>query len=180
MINVSWDDAKEYAAWLSKKSGRPYRLLSEAEWEYAARAGTTGSRYWGDREDDACAYASVYDAQGKKIFDFAKTKGIDWPSFACDDGYSATAPVGLFQPNRFGLYDMLGNVWEWVQDCFHASYEGAPKDGSAWQEEPQCRRVVRGGSWFVRPDFLRSAYRGWLDPDYRGNFLGFRLAQDLQ
>ena len=175
-IHVSWDDAVSYAKWLSAKTGKRYRLPTEAEWEYAARAGTSGAHFWDDQSANACRFASVYEARGKATF------GYSWEAFVCDDGFPATAPVGTFQPNRFGLHDMLGNVWEWVQDCYHASYEGVPSDGSVWQEDPECkvgRRVIRGGSWSIEPVNLRSANRSWNFPDLRYNFLGFRLAQDL-
>jgi len=173
VINVSWDDAQQYVAWLTKKSGQPYRLLSEAEWEYAARAGTTASRYWGDGEEGACAYASVYDKRGKETYRF------NWDNFTCDDGYAATAPVGMFQPNNFGLHDMLGNVWEWTEDCYQPSYNGGPSDGSAWVTEDSRSRVVRGGGWDFGPRLVRSAFRYGYFADFRFDVLGFRVARTL-
>jgi formylglycine-generating enzyme required for sulfatase activity len=156
---VGWDDAKAYAEWLAKKTGQPYRLLSEAEWEYAARAGTMTSRFWGNDQKSGCDFANVY-----------------W----C--GAKSTAPVGQFRPNAFGLYDMLGNVWEWVEDCYDETYAGAPTDGSAWVSDVPCMEcVVRGGSWFshLNPANVRSAIRGksikFLDsPEF-----GFRVARTL-
>ena len=127
VINVTWDDAKRYVAWLSRMTGKPYRLLTEAEWEYAARAGTQTAYSWGDEI-----------GKGNANCDGC---GSQWDN-------KQTAPVGSFAANAFGLYDMHGNVWEWVEDCFHDNYEGAPDDGSAWTADGDCNsRVLRGGSW---------------------------------
>jgi len=142
VINVSWEDAMAYAEWLSQQSGVSYRLPSEAEWEYAVRAGTETARFWGDDPNLACQYANVYDLTGKKARD------IGWTHHDCDDGEANTAPVGRYGANPFGLNDMLGNVWEWTADCWHGSYDKAPTDGSAWEQADggDCtRRVVRGG-----------------------------------
>ena len=109
MVCVSFEDAQAYIRWLNRKTGQHYRLPTEAEWEYAARAGTTTRRYWGDKPDDACQYANVADQSAKKVFP-------GWAVHHCDDGYVYTAPVGSFQRNRFGLHDMLGNVWDRTQD----------------------------------------------------------------
>jgi formylglycine-generating enzyme required for sulfatase activity len=159
VINVSWDNVQQYVAWISTMTGRPYRLLSEAEWEYAARAGTTTAYSWGDEI-------------GKNNAD-CNGCGSEWDS-------RRTAPVGSFAPNQFGLYDMHGNVWEWVEDCLHTNYEGAPKDGSAWIAQGDCNhRVVRGGSWAGYPVGLRSALRFWYSADDHGNDLGFRVARTL-
>ncbi len=157
VININWDDAQAYAKWLSDKAGKPYRLPSEAEWEYAARAGTISDYYWDDEEN---------------VEDYA------WFDENSND---KTHPVGQKKPNAFGLYDMSGNVWEWVQDCWHESYEKAPDDGSPWLEKNggDCSlRVLRGGSWLGEPSHLRSALRIGYDPDSRDYFHGFRLAQD--
>ena len=135
-INVSWDDAQQYVAWLSKMTGRPYRLLTEAEWEYAARAGRTTAYFWGDEIGEGNANCNGC--------------GSEW-----DD--RKTSPVGSFKPNAFGLYDMAGNVWQRVQDCYHEDYEEAPADGSAWTSGDCGYRVVRGGSWGGIPQNLRSA-----------------------
>jgi formylglycine-generating enzyme required for sulfatase activity len=159
VLNVSWDNVQQYVVWISTMTGRPYRLLSEAEWEYAARAGTTTAFSWGDEI-------------GKNNAD-CNGCGSEWDS-------RRTAPVGSFAPNRFGLYDMHGNVWEWVEDCLHTNYEGAPKDGSAWIAQGDCNhRVVRGGSWAGSPVGLRSALRFWYSADDHGNDLGFRVARTL-
>ena len=151
-VCVSWDDAKAYVRWLSRKTGQTYRLLSESEWEYTARAGTETVRYWGhDWENkEGCKYANV----AGKYF----SEGFD-----CGDGYKFTSPAKKYRANRFGLHDMLGNVWEWTEDCWHNSYNGAPANGSAWTTGGNCRlRVLRGGSWYYLPWFLRSAFRLWL------------------
>ena len=158
VINVRWEDAQAYVRWLSQATGRRYRLPTEAEWEYAARAGTATNYYWDDQQN---------------INDFA------WYRENSDD---KTHPVGEKKANKFGLYDMSGNVWEWVQDCWHDHYEAAPVDGSAWEEanEGDCgRRVLRGGSWSNIPGNLRSANRFSRPPDSRYDLIGFRLAQDL-
>ena len=160
VIRVSWDDAQGYVQWLSRETGEQYRLLTEAEWEYVARAGTTTARYWGDSESGQCRNGNGYD-------DY-----VD-----CSDGYEFTAPVGSFQPNAFGLYDVLGNVWEWTEDCWNDDYSGAATDGSAWQSGDCSRRVLRGGSWNLDPWDLRSAFRFRNSPGNRLNYLGFRVAR---
>jgi len=158
VIYVSWDEAQQYAAWFSKMTGRPYRLLTEAEWEYAARAGSTTAYFWGDEI-------------GKRNANCGGC-GSQW------DGRQ-TAPVGSFAPNAFGLYDIAGNVWQWVQDCYHDNYNGAPTDGSAWTIGDCSRRAVRGGSWFNGPQNLRSAGRDSVAAGGRGDRLGFRLGRTL-
>jgi formylglycine-generating enzyme required for sulfatase activity len=158
VINVSWDDAKAYVAWLAKKTGKSYRLLSEAEYEYAARAGAQTAYPWGNAI-----------GKGNANCDGC---GSQWDN-------KQTAPVGSFPPNAFGLYDMTGNVWEWVEDCYHDSYQGAPTDGSTWTSGACNGRVVRGGSWNLDPQFLRSAYRVRLTTVYRDNGLGFRVGRAL-
>jgi formylglycine-generating enzyme required for sulfatase activity len=163
VINVSWEEAKEeYVAWLSKITGKTYQLLSEVEYEYAARAGTKTNYPWGDAiKLNGTAMANC-DGCGSK-----------WD-------HVQTAPVGKFPPNKFGLYDMVGNVFEWTEDCWHETYDGAPVDSSAWTTGGDCsRRVVRGGSWDASPTSLRSAYRdGWNSGD-RGLSVGIRVAREL-
>lgn len=172
VIFVSWDDANAYAAWLSKQTGQTYRLPTEAEWEYAARGGTRSSRFWGEEERDACRYANVADISARQVF---PKLTIHHP---CDDRFPATAPVGSFAPNPFGLYDMLGNVWEWCLDTFQPSYAGAPVDGRVWQGWDE-NRVRRGGSWFSIPRLVRSAARNGNPWGYRENDTGFRLVREL-
>ncbi|MGE3709024.1 MAG: SUMF1/EgtB/PvdO family nonheme iron enzyme [Hyphomicrobiaceae bacterium] len=172
VITVSWNDiTKEYLPWLSHKSGKTYRLLTEAEWEYAARAGTTGRWSFDGDEAKLCEYANHAD----------QTVSYSWKNTRCSDGVSEqTAEVGRYRPNAFGLYDMHGNVWEWVQDCYQKSYTGAPSDGTAAPDEPSCTRVLRGGSWRYGPPNLRSADRnGLLSAGSRSDFIGFRLARTL-
>jgi formylglycine-generating enzyme required for sulfatase activity len=158
VVNVSWDDAQAYIGWLSKKTGHRYRLLSEAEWEYAARAGTTTRYPWGDEP-------------GSNLANF-KDSGSPW-------GGAQTAPVGSFEPNKFGLHDMVGNVWEWVQDCSNSRYSGAPTDGSA-REEGDCGvRMRRGGGFGADAVGVRAATRGRFEKHLTYKGLGFRVVRDL-
>jgi formylglycine-generating enzyme required for sulfatase activity/CRP-like cAMP-binding protein len=160
VINVSWYEAQRYVAWLSKMTGKRYRLLSEAEWEYAARAGTRTPYSWGDEIGKSKANCLGC--------------GGEW------DSSKRTAPVGSFAANAFGLHDMHGNVSEWVEDCFHANYDGAPADGSAWTAGGDClSRVVRGGGWDNSPVNLRSASRGSGRPFTQSNTVGFRVVRTL-
>jgi formylglycine-generating enzyme required for sulfatase activity len=168
---VSWNDAQAYLNWLSRKTGRLYRLPSESEWEYAARANTETARYWGNDTARACGYANLHDQTGNRVNHFK------WTHYDCDDGYAQTAPVGRFQANAFGLHDILGNIVELIEDCLHENYEGAPTDGSAWVGGTDCaRRMVRGGFWILNPWFSRSAFRGSDKIDFRRSSLGFRAA----
>ena len=175
VVCVSWEDARAYAEWLSEKTGETYRLLSEAEWEYAARAGPRTSRYWGDSETGQCRHANGADAA------FGAAYGSRPPrSLSCRDGSAHTAEVGRHGANAWRLSDMLGNVWEWVEDCWHENYKGAPKDGSAWVPEGRCEaRVVRGGSWYSWSHVLRSAGRSPDIPVNRNFDTGFRVARTL-
>ena len=168
VVCVNWDDAKAYVGWLSEKTGQAYRLLSESEWEYVARAGTGTSRYWGEGESGQCRYANGADA----------STNFDWRT-GCNDGHAETSPVGSYEANGFGLHDVLGNVLEWVEDCWNESYAGAPTDGSAWESGDCSLRVLRGGSWYDLPRRLRSANRLWNPTGLRNNFVGFRVARTL-
>ena len=158
-MRIRWSDAQAYVSWLSRQTGKPYRLPSESEWEYAARAGTGTKYHWGDRigrnrsNCDGC--------------------GSEW------DG-SRTAPVGSFSPNAWGLHDMHGNVLEWAADCYNRSYAGAPTDGSAWLSGDCAGRVVRSGGWDSAPRFIRAAYRSRADPNFIVDVIGFRVALTLQ
>jgi formylglycine-generating enzyme required for sulfatase activity len=162
VINVTWDDAQRYAAWLSRMTGKSYRLLSESEYEYATRAGARTAYPWGnDVELNGQAMANCNGC------------GSQWDN-------RQTAPVGSFSANKFGLYDMVGNVFEWTEDSIHFNYGGAPSDGSAWIEGgDHSAHVGRGGSWSIAPGFLRSAARGGDTTDHRDNLLGFRVARTL-
>lgn len=153
---VDLQDARDYAQWLAKKTGKPYRLLSEAEWEYAARAGTTTVYWWGDDESDVCIFAQV---------------------LRC--GAKGSALVGQYPPNPFGLHDMLGNVTEWVEDCWNSDYTGAPADGSAWMGE-RCHNISRGNAWTSQFwEGQSAAVRSqWMDFG-RAKSLGFRVATTL-
>lgn len=171
VINVSWNDAWWYADWLTEQTGQEYRLLSEAEWEYVARAGTRTARYWGDTAQEQCRYGNGYDAVAHAVH------GFSTDPVGCRDRQGNTAPVGSYRPNRFGLYDMLGNVEEWVDDCENTDYDGAPTDGSAWYTGDCSVRVYRGGSWRSEPEELRAAYRMYSSVDYRSSSRGFRIAR---
>jgi len=175
VVCVSWDDAIAYVQWLSQKTGKSYRLLSEAEWEYAARAGTTTYRYWGDDGNLSCSYANVADQTAK-----AQVPGAsNWAVATCNDGYAYTSPTGSFQPNRFGLYDMHGNAAQWTQDCVNQNYKGAPSDGSTWMSGDCSQRVLRGGGWGYIPKYLRSSIRIWSETSRNDNVTGFRVARNL-
>lgn len=155
-INISWEEAHMYIEWLNKQTGQKFRLPTEAEWEYAARAGAATNFPWGNKFSDTNANGSSASPLGK------------------------TSEVGMFPPNKFGLYDMVGNVSEWVEDCYHDSYLGAPTDGSAWVVGETCsgRRISRGGSWYSDFTNLRVSQRNGINITSRNGNLGFRLAQD--
>lgn len=173
VVCVSWDDAQAYVKWLNQQQRATYRLPSEAEWEYAARAGSSAARPWGDDPDQACRYANVADRTNGP-------NGHKWNNkHECNDGYWFSAPVASFTPNSFGVHDMIGNVWEWTQDCWNESYTGAPGNGSAWTTGDCSRRVARGGSWDVRPQVARSAVRSRNSTSLRNFSYGFRLARTL-
>ena len=174
VVCVNWDDSQAYVQWLSRKTGKHYRLLSEAEWEYAARAGTTTAWYWGNSEAEQCRYANGADLSAKA--QGASTAG----AVNCDDKYPHTSPVGSFQPNKFGLYDMAGNVGEWVEDCYHDNYRDAPREGRAVEScipKFHDARVMRGGAWNAIPAWLRSASRDVEVPSTRADTFGFRVAR---
>ena len=171
---LRWSDASAYASWLAGRTGKKYRLLTEAEWEYAARGGTTGRFTWGDDPAAACRNANIYDASG------AKASGkLPYGPAPCDDGYGGVAPVGRFKPNAFGLYDMIGNVWEWVEDCYEMPYAAAPVDGSAQLTRGCDRRVTRGGSWRSDLARQRAGFRGRDAEALTSQIFGMRVARDL-
>jgi formylglycine-generating enzyme required for sulfatase activity len=171
---VSWEDANAYASWLSRTTGKNYRLLSEAEWEYGARAGAMTTRYWGDDPDRSCEFANGADRTAQAEIPHAIGSHVA----DCRDGYAFTAPVGSYRANGFGLHDMLGNVAEWTQDCWNGDYRGGPTDGSAWMSGECFMRAVRGGSWDDNPLGLRSAYRVGSPSVIRLYSRGFRVARD--
>ncbi|HUX91348.1 MAG TPA: formylglycine-generating enzyme family protein [Gallionellaceae bacterium] len=171
---INWEDASAYTEWISRKTGKKYRLPTEAEWEYAARGETRTARYWGESPDDVCKYANVADKTAQKLIKLA----ADWKVHNCTDGFAYTAPVGSFKANAFGLNDMLGNVWEWVEDSYHDNYKGAPDDGSAWEGDGK-KRVLRGGSWYDAPPYVSSAVRDKAVPTRRYDNFGFRIARML-
>jgi formylglycine-generating enzyme required for sulfatase activity len=172
-VCVSWSDAKLYVVWLSGKTGKAYRLPTEAEWEYTARAGTTTRYFFGDSEKDFCRYGNGFDLVAKGNLNGTES----WPVAPCNDGYVFTAPVGSFLPN--GLYDMLGNAMQWTEDCLHDSYRGAPSDGSAWTSGDCNRRIFRGSGWASGPRDLRSAWRFGIPLSDRGDAVGFRVVRAL-
>ncbi len=176
VINISWYDAQLYVQWLNARikdsvqssaaaqsgsttAAGPYRLLTEAEWEYAARAGTTTAYYWGEDRKKGMANCDGC--------------GSEWDN-------KQTAPVGSFPPNPFGLYDMAGNVLQWTEDCYHENYNGAPADGSAWRGRICDARMMRGGSWFNSTYYIRSSQRFIVSPHFRANNAGFRVAKTLE
>ncbi len=155
MANLSWDDSRQYVAWLEKTTGKPYRLLTEAEWEYAARAGTTGRYSWGEELKPGRA-----DCQG------------------CGPTHDRARPadLGSFPPNPWGLFDMEGNVAEWVEDCWHPYYQGAPMDGDAWRAPNCTTHVLRGGSWNNPPSDITVSSRNFYDGSVRYVGNGLRVA----
>ena len=174
VIHVSWNDAEAYAAWLAETTGQPYRLPSEAEFEYALRSGSSSTYWWGNGvpPDDTTNVTGTDDiSESRRRW----TAGFE----DYEDGYWGPAPVASFAANPFGLYDMAGNVSEWTADCWHASYAQAPSDGTAWVNPGCNRRVVRGGSWSSAPNQVRSAFRVAASPDHRGSRIGFRVARTL-
>jgi formylglycine-generating enzyme required for sulfatase activity len=177
VVCVSWNTANAYVEWLNRKStpGK-YRLLSESEWEYAARAGSSTVYWWGDNEDDFCKVTNGVDL-------LAQSQFPNWPRAGnCSDGHIFTAPVGHYQsPNMFGVEDMVGNVWEWVSDCYVDSHLDKPRDGTPQIVEPCEKGVMRGGAWGDHGSFyLRSAYRGAWDREQSFTNLGFRVAKTME
>ncbi len=172
VVCVSWLDAQAYVAWLSQRTGQTYRLPSEAEWEYAARGGTTTPFYWGSNAEDACTHGNVADLAYRQTFK-------DQPGSACSDSFPRTAPVGRFGTNPFGLADMIGNAWEWTQDCFSPDYRSAPTDGSASGGSDCTVRTGRGGAWDIPAAYNRSALRGNALQSMRADETGFRVVREL-
>lgn len=174
VIHVSWNDANAYVDWLAKGTGKSYRLPSESEFEYALRGGTTTKYWWGNGSPDKVVENLTGDgdsSRGRRRWSVAFSNYTD--------KYWGPAPVASFLPNPFGLYDIGGNVGEWVRDCWHDSYVRAPQDGSAWINPGCTDRVIRGGYWASSPENTRSPYRLFAKPDYRDARTGFRIARDL-
>ncbi len=169
---ISWSDAVAYAEWLSAKTGHHYRLPSSSEWEYAARAGVDASLPWSPAMQAACEYANVADRSAARRYP-------KWSVFACKDGYVNTSAVASFKANAFGIYDMLGNVLEWTEDCWHDDYSKAPVDGSARMDGDCAEHELRGGSWFSSPALVRLSYRNHSASGYRSSSVGVRLVRDL-
>ena len=172
VVCIAWNDAKAYATWLARKTGKAYRLLSEAEWEYSVRAGSTTLRPWGDDPTQACRYENVGDIALTRVPGYEIFKG---KLHECDDGQAFTAPVGSYLANAFGLYDMIGNVPEWTEDCFSRTYEGAPSDGSAWRSGNCARHIVRGGDSSKFPMLARSGTRRPANNEWSSS--GLRVAR---
>ncbi|MBV8660285.1 MAG: formylglycine-generating enzyme family protein [Burkholderiales bacterium] len=179
---VSWDDAQAYIAWLSRETGKRYRLPSEAEWEYAARAGSKTRYPFGDDPAQLCRYANVFDQTGHTAFQ--RDIGVDWKPIACDDGAEYTTVVGSYEPNTWGLYDMLGNVGQWTADCEHPDYKGAPDDGAAWTKNcaagDETMYITRGSNYGSGPLSSRPTTRAHAGQSNRSSLgEGFRIAEDL-
>ena len=171
VVEVSWNDAVRFCQWLSKKEKKTYELPTEAEWEYACRAGTK-TRFWcGDKDEDLKGNANIADASLKE-----KWPDASW-AVAWDDGYAFTSPVGSFQANPWGLYDMHGNVWQWCADWYGLYQEGSIKDPKG--KESANSRVLRGGSWYYELQSCRAAYRLLYSPTYHISNIGFRVALRL-
>ena len=171
-ICVSWNDATEFCKWLSKKTGKTVRLPTEAEWEYACRAGSAAAFPWGDNPDDGAGLANTADKTAKK-------RNPNWTVFNFQDGFALTSPCGKFKPNAWGLYDMIGNVWEWCADWVAAATAKDAATDPIGAEKGEDR-VMRGGSWFCGPKYARSAYRGKNPPTSRGTDIGFRIAVEAK
>jgi formylglycine-generating enzyme required for sulfatase activity len=165
VINISWMDAKNYVAWLSERTGKQYRLLSEAEREYVTRAGTSSAYSWGVTVSRRQANFDDKASQDKNAKGGAGRR---------------TMPVDAFQPNSWGLYQVHGNIWEWVEDCLNENYDGAPTDGSAWSTGQCERRILRGGSWVSTAESIRSASRYGIQAEGRASNVGFRVARNLK
>ncbi len=178
VVCVNLADARTYATWLSAQTGRHFRLPSNTEWEYAARAGTTSALPWQqDRADAMCRHANIADARRAKVHNDGV---VDPAKFEpCDDGYVETAPVASFLPNQWGLYDMIGNVWEWTEDCLNANQVGAPVDTSPRRTGDCASHIDRGASWTNSPKYIRTAAQHPDLVDARNTVLGFRLVEDL-
>ncbi len=173
-INLSWIDAVTYTRWLSSKTGERYRLPTNSEWEYAARAGLGMNRFWGIPPADVCEYGNVYDQTAHAEF------GFEWEHLPCDDGRVVTAPAGSFRPNAFGLYDTIGNVFEWIEDCASPNWRGAPGNGSPWVAGDCSLRGYRGASWITNEPYYLIESNRFKFTGAREADLGFRVVRELR
>ncbi len=173
VVCVSWEDATAYTQWLSKITGKAYRLPTEAEWEYAARAGTTTAHYWGDSVAEGCAFGNLADATLKAKYPAI----VPFQYLTCDDGRVYTAPVGSYRPNDFGLFDMIGNAWELVDDCWKPDYTSASSNSNKSVDGDCSQHIVRGGAWNDVPWSARAAVRFGIKADFHGAEMGFRVAR---
>ncbi|MEQ9258631.1 MAG: SUMF1/EgtB/PvdO family nonheme iron enzyme [Roseovarius sp.] len=171
-VCLTWHDAQAYVDWLARETGKPYRLPSEAEWEYAARAGSDARFSFGADVEAICRYDNIADAD-------ARARWPSWETVACSDGVIFTAPVGSFEANGFGIADLYGNAREWVRDCWHTTYDNAPATSEAWVDAGCDRRVARGGSWDSKPSLVASSWRLSMPSGTRHFLYGFRVARDL-
>lgn len=173
VVCVNWNDAKAYTEWLTKQTGKRYRLPTEAEWEYAARAGSQRPQPWGKKASAACRYANVADASAKR-----KVPGTaSWTFHTCNDKHAYTAPVGSYRPNAYGLYDMMGNVWEWTEECWKEEGPNAASNGRGGPGAECGERVLRGGSWVDSPAFVRYDFRFRIGAGDHDCYIGFRVAR---
>ena len=182
VVCVSWRDAKAYTQWLSRKTGENYRLPTEAEWEYAAEGGTASDQPWGDRPEALCSHGNVLDRSAVRngVLSAGSATRPDMAA-PCDDGFPLVAPVAQFTANSFGLFDMVGNVWEWVEDCSVIPYPESVVSGRAVQVEGECElRSIRGGSWRTRADRQSVAWRGRDPEPTTYHLFGFRVARDIE
>jgi len=174
VINVSYNEAVHYARWLSKKTHQSYRVPANSEWEYAARAGRGMNRFFGIAPEEVCKYGNVYDAAAAREFEF------DWKPVPCDDGQTVTAPVGMFKPNAFGLYDVIGNVFEWTEDCASPTWRGAPGNGKPWVDGDCSLRGYRGASWVTNDPYYLIESSRFKFAGAHDNDLGFRVVRDIR
>jgi formylglycine-generating enzyme required for sulfatase activity len=174
VVCVSWNEAQAYVAWLSERTGQTYRLPTEAEWEYAARAGTQSARWWGDGAANACSYANVLGRNRARQLGVSEAL-----SHPCESSFAYLSPVGSFPTNPFGLFDMLGNVFQWTEDCLNLNLVGRPSDQRAPSGGDCGHHMLRGGSWITLAFYVRSGNRQEETADYRSSFIGFRVARDL-
>jgi formylglycine-generating enzyme required for sulfatase activity len=185
VVCVSYFDAQAYAEWLATETGQNYRLPTESEWEYAARAGSTGPYYWGDEEAKACDYANVR-SEGAYTISKRQAEADRKDGFPCDDGFTQSSPAGRFLPNALGLYDVQGNAWEWVIDCNHKDYVDAPADGSAWIDEPDAKgrscqfAVIRSGSYLNLVERSSTTVRAGRPKTGGATNMGFRVARGAE